>query len=160
MCVLLVRCSSLVGFFFFSSRRRHTRCALVTGVQTCALPICPVTIDEPWYLIVTPPVAVSTAEIFRAPELPRAHPRIDFDDFLAGRAGNDCEATTCARYPAVHDALVWLRRRAPQTRMSGTGASLFAAFPARSDAETLASQLPGGRSEGHTSELQSLMRKP
>src|SRR3546814_1140927 len=25
---------------FFSSRRRHTRCALVTGVQTCALPIC------------------------------------------------------------------------------------------------------------------------
>src|SRR3546814_10319818 len=27
-------------FFFFSSRRRQTRCALVTGVQTCALPIC------------------------------------------------------------------------------------------------------------------------
>src|SRR3546814_13456038 len=27
-------------FFFFSSRRRHTRCSLVTGVQTCALPIC------------------------------------------------------------------------------------------------------------------------
>src|SRR3546814_2890476 len=31
VCVLLC--------FFFSSRRRHTRCALVTGVQTCALPI-------------------------------------------------------------------------------------------------------------------------
>src|SRR3546814_1769113 len=31
MCCLVV--------FFFSSRRRHTRCALVTGVQTCALPI-------------------------------------------------------------------------------------------------------------------------
>src|SRR3546814_1649455 len=31
LCVLLC--------FFFSSRRRHTRCALVTGVQTCALPI-------------------------------------------------------------------------------------------------------------------------
>src|SRR3546814_1318223 len=28
-----------VLLFFFSSRRRHTRCALVTGVQTCALPI-------------------------------------------------------------------------------------------------------------------------
>src|SRR3546814_6323925 len=27
-------------FVFFSSRRRHTSCALVTGVQTCALPIC------------------------------------------------------------------------------------------------------------------------
>src|SRR3546814_2112786 len=33
-------CFVLVGFVF-SSRRRHTRCALVTGVQTCALPILP-----------------------------------------------------------------------------------------------------------------------
>src|SRR3546814_3433186 len=32
--------SSVYVVFFFSSRRRHTRCALVTGVQTCALPIC------------------------------------------------------------------------------------------------------------------------
>src|SRR3546814_1399056 len=32
--------TSLFIGFFFSSRRRHTRCALVTGVQTCALPIC------------------------------------------------------------------------------------------------------------------------
>src|SRR3546814_14492728 len=31
-------------FVFFSSRRRHTRCALVTGVQTCALPISTATI--------------------------------------------------------------------------------------------------------------------
>src|SRR3546814_26934 len=30
----------LLFFVFFSSRRRHTRCALVTGVQTCALPSC------------------------------------------------------------------------------------------------------------------------
>src|SRR3546814_3070368 len=35
----MIECSVYVGFFFFSSRRRHTRCALVTGVQTCALPI-------------------------------------------------------------------------------------------------------------------------
>src|SRR3546814_4549574 len=35
--------------FFFSSRRRHTRCALVTGVQTCALPIYALlkTLEEP-----------------------------------------------------------------------------------------------------------------
>src|SRR3546814_14891046 len=32
-------CKCCVWLFFFSSRRRHTRCALVTGVQTCALPI-------------------------------------------------------------------------------------------------------------------------
>src|SRR3546814_4178124 len=29
----------VIGVVFFSSRRRHTRCALVTGVQTCSLPI-------------------------------------------------------------------------------------------------------------------------
>src|SRR3546814_1792999 len=44
---LFVKCSLtmclcvIVRWFFFSSRRRHTRCALVTGVQTCALPILP-----------------------------------------------------------------------------------------------------------------------
>src|SRR3546814_9550663 len=44
-CVYVVLCLSQTDvfftlfFFFVSSRRRHTRCALVTGVQTCALPI-------------------------------------------------------------------------------------------------------------------------
>src|SRR3546814_21076105 len=37
---------SFQWYFFFSSRRRHTRCALVTGVQTCALPISDI-IDHP-----------------------------------------------------------------------------------------------------------------
>src|SRR3546814_2470786 len=35
MCLILM----MIFLFFFSSRRRHTSCALVTGVQTCALPI-------------------------------------------------------------------------------------------------------------------------
>src|SRR3546814_2972911 len=39
--------STLVSFFFFSSRRRHTRCVLVTGVQTCALPIFHVEVTHP-----------------------------------------------------------------------------------------------------------------
>src|SRR3546814_1017190 len=40
--MILLSCMFVVFMviFFFSSRRRHTRCALVTGVQTCALPIC------------------------------------------------------------------------------------------------------------------------
>src|SRR3546814_4156961 len=43
MCLVVFLYFSFVFlfFFFFSSRRRHTRCALVTGVQTCALPISP-----------------------------------------------------------------------------------------------------------------------
>src|SRR3546814_7234599 len=44
MCCIVSYCYSVCDTliyccFFFSSRRRHTRCALVTGVQTCALPI-------------------------------------------------------------------------------------------------------------------------
>src|SRR3546814_6307487 len=48
---LLLLCLSVLCVFFFSSRRRHTRCALVTGVQTCALPISA--------LIIVPQVGVS-----------------------------------------------------------------------------------------------------
>src|SRR3546814_16889949 len=40
-------CWNGLCFFFFSSRRRHTRCALVTGVQTCALPISVLTVTGP-----------------------------------------------------------------------------------------------------------------
>src|SRR3546814_3502286 len=36
----MIECAMVISILcFFSSRRRHTRCALVTGVQTCALPI-------------------------------------------------------------------------------------------------------------------------
>src|SRR3546814_7896192 len=41
-----------VWFVFFSSRRRHTRCALVTGVQTCALPISGVFPQEVLMIVV------------------------------------------------------------------------------------------------------------
>src|SRR3546814_8937291 len=39
MCFFFISLLFVSFVFFFSSRRRHTRCALVTGVQTCALPI-------------------------------------------------------------------------------------------------------------------------
>src|SRR3546814_2239185 len=43
--------------FFFSSRRRHTRCALVTGVQTCALPISPAPVDIRYPSMLDQPMA-------------------------------------------------------------------------------------------------------
>src|SRR3546814_7696540 len=49
MFFLLVFMFWFVFFFFFSSRRRHTICALVTGVQTCALPI----FCEGWQVVLT-----------------------------------------------------------------------------------------------------------
>src|SRR3546814_10606381 len=47
MCLSLFTMFLFFFFFFFSSRRRHTSCALVTGVQTCALPICGVDHGDP-----------------------------------------------------------------------------------------------------------------
>src|SRR3546814_6856826 len=45
---MLIWCLFVHFCCVFSSRRRHTRCALVTGVQTCALPICVVGAITPW----------------------------------------------------------------------------------------------------------------
>src|SRR3546814_8280247 len=46
--------------FFFSSRRRHTRCALVTGVQTCALPISKVSTIATWLAVIAAIIAGSS----------------------------------------------------------------------------------------------------
>src|SRR3546814_2605216 len=55
--------------FFFSSRRRHTRCALVTGVQTCALPICAVNVVRRNAHVAAHPAANAIAR--RPPSTPR-----------------------------------------------------------------------------------------
>src|SRR3546814_10652129 len=66
-------CWFLSDLFFFSSRRRHTRCALVTGVQTCALPISLVSdVDE------GSPAGESTPQVTPPPNpapVPEAPPR-------------------------------------------------------------------------------------
>src|SRR3546814_4462860 len=95
-------------FFFFSSRRRHTRCALVTGVQTCALPILVrrlreeageergVRPDGDQRVHVEPPPAQSAQEagmkIPSRPEL-RSEER---------RVGKECVSTCRSRWSPYH----------------------------------------------------------
>src|SRR3546814_9048548 len=64
LCFGLYFCLACVRVFFFSSRRRQTRCALVTGVQTCALPISLLLWSIPMGLIaaVRPDMARAIAE--------------------------------------------------------------------------------------------------
>ncbi|MGQ0699446.1 MAG: 4-(cytidine 5'-diphospho)-2-C-methyl-D-erythritol kinase [Panacagrimonas sp.] len=101
-------------------------------------------LPEPWFLVVTPPVHVCTREIFQAPELKRDTPRITARQFRAGSVTrNDCETVTRARYPLVGEALERLRKFAP-ARMSGTGASVFAAFASRPEALMARSAMPNG----------------
>src|SRR3546814_5144936 len=71
--------------FFFSSRRRHTRCALVTGVQTCALPIS----------IATPPTIRSAGR--RAPCSTCCSTRSE-----ERRVGKECVSTCRSRWSPYH----------------------------------------------------------
>src|SRR3546814_14296030 len=50
-------------FFVFSSRRRHTRCALVTGVQTCALPITAKKAEDAGFKVLSNAEAAAWADI-------------------------------------------------------------------------------------------------
>ena len=101
----------------------------------------PLNLDEPWFLVVTPEVAVSTGEIFNAPELRRDCATISEDDFRAGRCGNVCEPVTFARYPPVREAHAALAAHG-RARMSGTGASCFTSFQTRDAARLALESLP------------------
>ncbi len=80
---------------------------------------------EPVYLLLQPDVAVSTAEVFKAPELTRDSPVITIAGFLQTGGRNDCEPVVRRRYPVVADALDWLGRHGP-ARLTGTGSCVFA----------------------------------
>src|SRR3546814_8631292 len=93
LCVLLfaiIICSfvfCLYLFFFFSSRRRHTRCALVTGVQTCALPIFGTHTDSSSGLESTMISSIRLTERKRSEER---------------RVGKECASTCRSRWSPYH----------------------------------------------------------
>src|SRR3546814_10210210 len=74
--------------FFFSSRRRHTRCALVTGVQTCALPIC----DHRLVSVEFTHAGCSAVEVAQ-PGCHRSEER---------RVGKECVSTCRSRWSPYH----------------------------------------------------------
>lgn len=103
--------------------------------------LVPVDLPHRWFLIVHPGVAVSTAEIFQAPELTRNSPPITMRDFLAGAGRNDCQSVVRERYPQVAAALDWLSRHAP-ARLTGTGSCVFASFDDEASAARVAAAVP------------------
>src|SRR3546814_1057127 len=105
----------VVYYFCFSSRRRHTRCALVTGVQTCALPIC-----SNYFLSCTaslPKLAAATSLIhnflFLFAQLTSTFPRVHFAARWSTnstpwirseerRVGKECVSTCRSRWSPYH----------------------------------------------------------
>jgi len=102
-----------------------------------------------WYLVLVPPVAVSTAAVFADPELTRSTTPVTIRAFsegcdrhdLLGR--NDLEAVVCRRYPEVANHLQWLRQFGPAA-LTGSGACVFCPFDSESAARSVLTQLPAG----------------
>lgn len=102
------------------------------------------------YLVITPAVHVSTADIFTSKELTRntnpttiaAFSREANSGQLVDSAfHNDLEPVVIKRYPAVAKCMEWLSRYAP-ARMSGSGASVFAEFSSQDEAKAAYNALP------------------
>src|SRR3546814_9994460 len=127
--------------FFFSSRRRHTRCALVTGVQTCALPIC----DGP-----------DAAELDR---LLWHHLRLAKPERLLLIGSDITRMTAATALPDARGRLLNINQDG--VKMEAVAVAhpmMLLARPAQQAAAWDSLKLFNRRSEEHTSELQSLMR--
>lgn len=105
--------------------------------------LTPITVPEPWYLVVIPACHVSTAQIFSDPELTRDCEPIKISGFLSGEGRNVCEEVVSKHYPAVSEALDWLANYA-KPRMTGTGACVYADFESQHTAQSVLDSLPSG----------------
>src|SRR3546814_9555010 len=121
--------------FFFSSRRRHTRCALVTGVQTCALPIS----EGPRIHALREAVTQAIATRKDALE------RVALDARLAAETLDMTLPADAPLTGTVH----------PVSQVMDELAEIFADL---GFAVATGPEIEDDRSEEHTSELQSLMR--
>ena len=116
----------------------HGRAAWASGIGE---ELEPVDLQQPLYLVINPNIAVSTAQIFNAQELTRNNDPLTIRAFLRGSGANVCEPVVRKRYPEVGEAIDWLSQYAP-ARMSGTGASVFAAIDSLGQAEDVKSRVP------------------
>lgn len=103
----------------------------------------PIDLPPASYVVLTPPVCVSTAEVFASPALTRDTPRIKMTALQPGHGHNDLEPVVVARYPVVGQYLGWLRQHG-DGRLTGSGGCVFAAYPDRAGAEAVFAARPEG----------------
>lgn len=111
--------------------------------------LSPMDLPEPWYVVVAPPVHVSTGQAFQALAKGASHPEdrltqyghpLRIRDFLAHGAGNDLEPVVRRQYPDVDRALNWLAGFGP-AQMTGSGACVYLAVSTEHEALAITSQL-------------------
>ncbi|MGU0038814.1 4-(cytidine 5'-diphospho)-2-C-methyl-D-erythritol kinase [Citrobacter freundii complex sp. 2025EL-00176] len=112
--------------------------AFAEGVGEILTPVDP---QEKWYLVAHPGVSIPTPVIFNDPDLPRNTPKRSINTLLKCEFGNDCEVIARKRFREVDAALSWLLEYAP-SRLTGTGACVFAEFDTESRARQVLEQAP------------------
>ena len=105
------------------------------------------TVDLPtaWYLVLMPPVHVSTAQVFASNELTRNTIPITIPPFSIYDGHNDLEPVVCRMYSDVAKYMDWLKQLDNTTlvAMTGSGSSVFAEFETEAQAKESYLRLPG-----------------
>ena len=112
--------------------------AFAEGVGEILTPVEP---EEKWYLVAHPGVSIPTPVIFNDPDLTRNTPKRSIKTLLKCEFSNDCEVIARKRFREVDAALSWLLEYAP-SRLTGTGACVFAEFDTESRARQVLEQAP------------------
>jgi 4-diphosphocytidyl-2-C-methyl-D-erythritol kinase len=112
--------------------------AFAEGVGEQLQPAAPA---EKWYLVAHPGVSIATPQIFGDPELTRDSPTRSLDVLLQLPFHNDCESVARKRFREVDELVSWLLEYAP-SRLTGTGACVFAEFNTESAARQVLELAP------------------
>ncbi len=107
--------------------------AFAEGIGEKLSPISP---EERWYLVLIPPVHVSTKEVFCNPELTRDCSAIKLCDLSRHEWRNVCTPVVVKSYPLVAQAIDIINKYS-KAKMSGTGASVFAGFKTKAQADDI-----------------------
>ncbi len=114
------------------------RAAWAEGIGEKLTPIEP---EQAVYLLIVPPVHVSTAAIFGHPALTRNNPPIRISDFLDGKCRNELENVVRREYAEVDAVFRWLAEYG-DARMTGTGAGVFITLDSSQKGREIAQQVP------------------
>lgn len=103
--------------------------------------ITPLDLPEHWFVVIAPPVTISTQEIFFDKHLTRNTPKQKMSTALIETGINDCQSVVIKRYPEVASALNWLNQYST-AQMTGTGACIFARFESKKTAQKVLDEVP------------------
>lgn len=103
--------------------------------------LTPISLDEFWYLVVTPKIKISTEQIFCHSELTRNAQAIKIRALSDELYRNDCQPVVETLYPEVKQVLDWLQRYG-NPLMTGTGASVYCRFDSEKEAKKAQQTVP------------------